>query len=55
MTIAQNQKPSHQSFHRFILDDLTMSIEDIFYDINKLYGSPFRYQYRCSMYQWYEI
>ena len=35
MTIAQNQKPSHQSFHRFIHDDLTMSIEDIFYEINK--------------------
>ena len=35
MSIAQNQKPSHQSFHRFIHDDLTLSIEDIFYDINK--------------------
>lgn len=35
MTIAQNQKTSHQSFHRFIHDDLTMAIEDIFYDINK--------------------
>lgn len=35
MTIAQNQKTSHQSFHRFIHDDLTMSIEDIFYEINK--------------------
>ena len=35
MFIAKNQKPSHQSFHRFIHDDLTMNIEDIFYDINK--------------------
>lgn len=35
MTIAQNKKTSHQSFHRFIHDDLTMAIEDIFYDINK--------------------
>ncbi len=35
MTISQNQKPSHQSFHRFIHDDLTMPIEDIFYEINK--------------------
>lgn len=35
MTIAQNQKPSHQAFQRFIHDDLTMSIEDIFYDINR--------------------
>lgn len=35
MTIAQNQKPSHQAFHRFIHDDLTMPIEDVFYEINK--------------------
>lgn len=35
MFIAKNQKPSHQSFQRFIHDDLTMPIENIFYDINK--------------------
>ena len=35
MFIAQNQKPSHQAFQRFIHDDLTMPIEDIFYEINK--------------------
>ena len=33
--IAQGQKPSHQSFQRFISDDLKMSVEDIFFDINK--------------------
>ncbi len=35
MFIAQNQKPSHMSFERFIRNDLTMPIEDLFYDINK--------------------
>lgn len=33
--IAQGSKPSHESFHRFIHDDLKMSIEDIFIDLNK--------------------
>lgn len=33
--IANGDKPSHQSFHRFIHDDLKMSIDDIFHDINK--------------------
>lgn len=33
--IAQGQKPSHQSFQLFISDDLKMSVEDIFFDINK--------------------
>lgn len=36
MFIAQNQKPSHMAFHRFIHDDLKMPIEDIFYEINKI-------------------
>ena len=35
MFIAQNQKPSHMAFERFIKDDLTLPIEDIFYEINK--------------------
>lgn len=35
MFIAQNQKPSHMAFERFIKDDLTMPIDDIFYEINK--------------------
>lgn len=33
--IAQGARPSHESFHRFIHDDLKMSIEDIFIDLNK--------------------
>lgn len=35
MFISQCQTPSHMAFERFIKDDLTMPIEDIFYDINK--------------------
>ena len=35
ISIAQGAKPSHESFHRFIHDDLKMGIEEIFYDINK--------------------
>lgn len=35
MFIAQNQKPSHMAFQRFIKNDLTMPVEDIFFDINK--------------------
>ena len=37
MFIAQNQKPSHMAFYRFIHDDLTMPIEDIFVEINKYF------------------
>lgn len=33
--IAQGSKPSHETFHRFIHDDLKMSIEDIFIELNK--------------------
>ncbi|MFR6593097.1 transposase [Catenibacterium sp.] len=36
MFIAQNQKPSHQAFQRFIHDDLIMSVEDIFYEMNRI-------------------
>ena len=36
MFIAQNQKPSHQAFQRFIHDDLIMPIEDIFYEMNRI-------------------
>lgn len=35
MFISQCQTPSHMAFERFIKNDLTMPIEDIFYDINK--------------------
>ncbi|MFR6593563.1 hypothetical protein [Catenibacterium sp.] len=35
---AQNQKPSHQAFQRFIHDDLIMSVEDIFYRNEQNYG-----------------
>lgn len=35
MTIAQNQKISHQSFQRFIHDDLIIPIENISFEINK--------------------
>jgi len=33
--IAQNQRPSFMAFQRFIHDDLRMSIDDIFYEINE--------------------
>ena len=33
--IARNQRPSHQSFHRFIHDDLKVSVEEFFYDVNR--------------------
>ncbi|UWO52867.1 transposase [Catenibacterium mitsuokai] len=36
MFIAQNQKPSHQAFQRFIHDDLIMSVEEIFYEMNRI-------------------
>ena len=36
MFIAQNQKPSHQAFQRFIHDDLLMPVEDIFYEMNRI-------------------
>lgn len=35
MFIAPNQRPSHMAFERFIKDDLTMPIDDIFFEINK--------------------
>ena len=35
MFIAKNQCPSHMAFQRFINDDLKMSIDDIFYEINR--------------------
>lgn len=35
MFIAKNQYPSHMAFQRFINDDLKMSIDDIFYEINR--------------------
>ena len=36
MFIAQNQKPSHQAFQRFIHDDLIMPVEEIFYEMNRI-------------------
>ena len=36
MFIAQNQKPSHQAFQRFIHDALIMSVEEIFYEMNRI-------------------
>lgn len=35
ISIAQGNKPSHESFQRFIHDDLKMGIEEIFYEVNK--------------------
>ena len=35
MFIAKNQCPSHMAFQRFINDDLKMSIDDIFYEVNR--------------------
>lgn len=35
MFISQNQRPSFMAFQRFIHDDLRMSIDDIFYEINE--------------------
>lgn len=35
--IMDGQTPSHMSFQRFIHDDLTMSVEDIFYELSKYF------------------
>lgn len=35
ISIAQGAKPSHESFQRFIHDDLKMGINEIFYEINR--------------------
>jgi transposase len=39
MFIAENQRPSHMAFERFISNDLTMPVEDLFYEVNKYIDS----------------
>ena len=39
MFIAGNQHPSHMAFERFISNDLTMPVEDLFYEVNKYIDS----------------
>jgi len=49
MFIAQNQRPSHMAFFRFIHDDLIMPIEDIFVEINKFFEAkvPIKVEVLC--------
>lgn len=35
--IMEGKTPSHMAFHRFIHDDLSMPIEDLFYDLNQYF------------------